>query len=40
MILSSMGKLMEKMNMTAEEALDFLEIPKDEWGKYVSPRNI
>ena len=40
MILSSMQKLMEKMNMTAQEALDFLEIPKDEWGKYVSPRNI
>ena len=40
MILSSMGKLMEKMNMTAEEALDFLEVPKDEWEKYVSLRNI
>ncbi|MBQ1208802.1 MAG: hypothetical protein IIX65_09755 [Lachnospiraceae bacterium] len=36
MILSSMGKLMEKMNMTAEEALDFLEVPKDEWEKYLT----
>ncbi|MBQ8813502.1 MAG: hypothetical protein IJZ85_03260 [Lachnospiraceae bacterium] len=35
MIRSSMHKLMEKMNMTAEEALDFLEIPKDEWEKYL-----
>jgi len=33
--LSSMQKLMEKMNMTAEEALDFLEVPKDEWEKYL-----
>ena len=40
MILSSMGKLMEKMNMTAEEALDFLEVPKDEWEKYISQSNI
>ncbi|MBQ8814571.1 MAG: Rpn family recombination-promoting nuclease/putative transposase [Lachnospiraceae bacterium] len=33
--LSSMHKLMEKMGMTAEEALDFLEIPKDEWETYL-----
>ena len=35
-ILSYMQKLMEKMNMTAEEALDFLEVPKDEWEKYLT----
>ena len=36
MIISSMHKLMEKMNMTAAEALDFLEVPKDEWERYLN----
>ncbi len=32
--LSTLRKLMQKQNMTPEEALDFLEIPKDEWQTY------
>ena len=35
-ILSYMQKLMEKMNMTAEEVLALLEVPKEEWAKYLN----
>lgn len=33
--LNSLRKLMQKQHMTAEEALDFLEIPKEEWENYI-----
>ena len=33
--LKSLQKLMQKQHMTAEEALDFLEVPKEEWEKYI-----
>jgi len=32
--LSTLRKLMQKQHMTLDEALDFLEIPKDEWQTY------
>ena len=33
--LKSLQKLMQKQHMTAEEALDFLEVPKEEWENYI-----
>ena len=33
-MLSTLRKLMQKQNMTLDEALNFLEIPKDEWQTY------
>ena len=34
-IQDSLSKLMQKQNLTAEEALELLEIPKEEWTDYI-----
>ena len=34
--LEALKRLMKKMNMTLEEALDFSDIPEDERSRYVS----
>ena len=33
--LSSIQKIMAKLDYTAEKAMDFLDIPKEEQGKYI-----
>ena len=33
--LGSLRKLMQKQHMTAEEALELLEVPKEEWENYI-----
>ena len=33
--LSSIRKIMSKLDYTAEKAMDFLDIPKQEQGKYI-----
>ena len=32
--LSSIRSLMKKLNLTLEQAMDALGVPKDEWEKY------
>ena len=34
--LDSLRKLMQKQHMTAEEALDFLDVPKEERKSYIA----
>ena len=34
-LLSTIKTVMGKLNYTAEKAMDFLDIPKDEQGKYI-----
>ena len=33
--LSSIRKIMSKLDFTAEKAMDFLDIPKEEQGRYI-----
>ncbi len=32
--LSSIRRMMEKLSVTAEKAMDVLAIPQSEWGRY------
>ena len=34
--IDNLKRLMRKMNMTLDEAMNFLEIPEDERSKYIS----